>query len=375
MFVGAVLSVLIALQMVDRRDGTKRYLLAFMLTATLFQASHFVFFNYLKEVVPLFDSLFSYTLPAQFVLFYFYIHSLTTSCSISLRKWLLLIPSVLCLVVVVGLYVAMDSAERSLFVNQFLYDNVQDSLSGLPLIQEIVHRGVMLVFMLQTVPIAYITFQRIKSYNAMLLAHYSNTEDKKVKFVYPPFLFLFFVFIVSLFCLFVEHLVFLDHPWLVYLISIVYACILLELGGHGLARNFFFHDMEQEEAQEDDEAEVDVPVEMDGTQLKQRVLHAVKKEQLFLQPNLKISDLARYLHTNRNYIYNVVNVEMGLSFSELVNRERVEYAVALMKEYPDMLLGDIAVKSGFSSNVSFYRNFKKFKGLSPKEYLQQLGKD
>ena len=39
-----------------------------------------------------------------------------------------------------------------------------------------------------------------------------------------------------------------------------------------------------------------------------------------------------------------------------------------MKQNPAMLLGEVAVKSGFSSTVSFYRAFKKYIGCAPKEW-------
>jgi YesN/AraC family two-component response regulator len=102
--------------------------------------------------------------------------------------------------------------------------------------------------------------------------------------------------------------------------------------------------------------------------LRQRIEKLMHDEQLYLQPNLKISDLAQQLGSNRNYIYNAINVEMGLSFSDYVNGMRVEHAQQLMRQQPDLLLSEVAVNSGFSSTVSFYRAFKKFAGCAPKDW-------
>ena len=192
--------------------------------------------------------------------------------------------------------------------------------------------------------------------------------------VFPPLFFIFFVFIVALTCLFVSKFVFVHNNGIIYSVSIAFSLLLLLIGDHALERRFSFLDMAREEAQEEVQQPAAEP-QVDETVLRKRVVHAIKTEKLFLQPNLKISDLARHLHTNRSYIYNVVNVEMGISFAELVNRERVAFAVELMRQQPSLLLADVAVRSGFSSNVSFYRNFKKYQNCSPKEFLQQLNPD
>ena len=72
------------------------------------------------------------------------------------------------------------------------------------------------------------------------------------------------------------------------------------------------------------------------------------EKMLFLQPNLKINDLAHMLNTNRNYIYNAINQGIGLSFAEYVNKKRIEYAVRLIDQNREILLTDVAIKSGFA---------------------------
>jgi AraC-like DNA-binding protein len=95
------------------------------------------------------------------------------------------------------------------------------------------------------------------------------------------------------------------------------------------------------------------------------------EKRLFLQPNLKINDLAMMLNTNRNYIYNAINGEIGFSFSDYINQKRIEHAINLIDHNPNMLLTDVATKSGFSSASSFYRNFKTITGCSPSDYQKK----
>lgn len=57
-----------------------------------------------------------------------------------------------------------------------------------------------------------------------------------------------------------------------------------------------------------------------------------------------------------------------MSFSEYINRKRIEHATRLIEQNPNLLLADIATMSGFSSISAFYRNFKLYKHCSPSEY-------
>ncbi len=59
-----------------------------------------------------------------------------------------------------------------------------------------------------------------------------------------------------------------------------------------------------------------------------------------------------------------------LLLDDYVNSLRVEYACELMQRDPSLSIPRVAEQSGFASDVSFYRNFKLFKGGSPKDYFK-----
>jgi transcriptional regulator GlxA family with amidase domain len=63
---------------------------------------------------------------------------------------------------------------------------------------------------------------------------------------------------------------------------------------------------------------------------------------------------------------------MGVSFTEYVNRMRIEYATMLINQHPDKSLTEVAEQAGFSGASSFYRNFRQFKGMGPREYQNNL---
>lgn len=76
--------------------------------------------------------------------------------------------------------------------------------------------------------------------------------------------------------------------------------------------------------------------------------------------DLKLDDVVTLLFTNRTYLLNAIKSELGISFSEYVNRKRIDHAMRLQKNDPDILRQELAIRSGYNSVSSFYRNLKKY---------------
>ncbi len=106
-------------------------------------------------------------------------------------------------------------------------------------------------------------------------------------------------------------------------------------------------------------------------QLTEQLSQIIEQEELFKQPDLRVTDIAARLATNRTYISAIIKSLSGDSFSNLINGYRVRYAQKLIREHPEMSVTDIAAESGFSSRSAFYRNFKAVTGLNPAEWKKQ----
>ena len=110
--------------------------------------------------------------------------------------------------------------------------------------------------------------------------------------------------------------------------------------------------------------------------LAEKLEAVMRKEKPYTNPNLKIADLAvaigtsahtlSYLfnqHLNRNY-YDYINDYRIVEFKHLVNKD----------EYARYTLSALAELCGFSSRASFFRSFKKAAGITPNEYIKNIGK-
>lgn len=98
-----------------------------------------------------------------------------------------------------------------------------------------------------------------------------------------------------------------------------------------------------------------------------------EQKQIYLRQGLRIDDIARECMTNRTYVSNCINEYYGQSFTSIVNSFRVEYAKELIKQYGNTRkLSSICEEAGFTDEVSFIRNFKKFTGKTPSEWGSRM---
>ena len=78
--------------------------------------------------------------------------------------------------------------------------------------------------------------------------------------------------------------------------------------------------------------------------------------------------MAAALGTNTRYISAAINAK-GTSFVDFINGYRIRYAMDRLRSNRPLTLADVADESGFTSDVSFFRNFKKVTGLTPTQWL------
>ena len=105
--------------------------------------------------------------------------------------------------------------------------------------------------------------------------------------------------------------------------------------------------------------------------LAARIANLFKTREIFLKPNLKLSDVAREIGSNRTYVSNYFNRDAATTFYDYVNTYRVDYACNLLAT-TETSIQEVADKSGFSSASVFARVFVKHKGCTPSAYRSSL---
>ena len=102
--------------------------------------------------------------------------------------------------------------------------------------------------------------------------------------------------------------------------------------------------------------------------LMEQISALIEEKELYRRKNLRITDVATELATNKTYVSAMLNNMSGESFTSMITRYRVSYAQKLLREHPEMLLDEVSDESGFSSRTSFFRNFKAVTGMTPQEW-------
>ncbi len=104
--------------------------------------------------------------------------------------------------------------------------------------------------------------------------------------------------------------------------------------------------------------------------LMARITALMEEQEYYRRKGLTLNDVAQALGTNTNYVSKCINASTGGSFTDFVNGYRVRYAQALLRNHPEALLSDVWDQAGFSSDASFFRNFKALTGMTPAQWIQ-----
>ena len=99
----------------------------------------------------------------------------------------------------------------------------------------------------------------------------------------------------------------------------------------------------------------------------------MEKEQLYLDPNLKIRDISSRLGIPRKTLSRLLNDVMGENFKHFVNRYRIETAKRLLADpgNREFVLLKLVYDAGFNSKSVFNAAFREHTGMTPTEFRKK----
>ncbi len=350
-------TVYIALELRNKELRELPALLNYMIAATVLYAGHFAFFNH-ASFISVTDTLYLTANLAVYPLYLIYILRLTGRN----RPYhdLLLLPTAIGAIACGITYSLMSTEETNQFVYIYLYHNHTEGLAGLALTQAWIHIICRLVFAIEVIMTVVIGFHLIRRYDYQVDQFYADTDDKSMHSIRTILLIVLIASVMSLIASIIGRYRFMDSQWFLAFPSLGFTILLYSIAYVGLHRHFSYRDLLTEQAVIDDEMLENKRMPAQES-LTERIDQLMKDKQVFLQPNFKLENLAQQLQTNRTYVYQAINQQMGMTFNELINRQRVIYAKELMEKHPELSMNDVAIRSGFASLSSFYRNLKKYR--------------
>lgn len=109
--------------------------------------------------------------------------------------------------------------------------------------------------------------------------------------------------------------------------------------------------------------------------IKIKLEACMDSDKMYLNPNLKLQDVANSIGCNAGELSQVLNLYLNINFTDYINQYRVEEFMLRVQDKSALkyTLASLSEQCGFSSRTSFFRSFKKLKGKSPAEYIKEKG--
>lgn len=230
----------------------------------------------------------------------------------------------------------------------------------------------LLLFAFQIVGVCYLGIRKLKAFDAELQMVYADTEKRDTSAVHHMLIAIIIVSVLAGIANSIGKQFFGTSLWLLVFISLSFSILLFSLSYICFNRNFTIENLHIDESSEETEAQETVTNE-DIETIGRKIEQVMVEQRYFTKKDLKISDLVAEVGSNRTYISNYINRTYHCSFSDMINKLRIEYAQQLIKSSAKgTKITQIADESGFASEQSFYRNFKKFVGMTPTEWQKEL---
>ena len=373
MMVCAFWSIVLLLDWFAAHDKLRLWLWQFMVVAMLLYVGHAVFFNHYTTIVPFTNTLYCACNLLVFPLYHLYIKGLSVPHYLDNRKqqWrdrcILFLPALIISFIVGILYLMMSSTERSDFIETYLYHNEFSGLKGTTFLQAVVHQIAKLCFAIQVIIIFILGFRNLRQYKRFIDNTYADTENKRLEKVQIILI----LFIVGVFLAFVSNIIgrwrFMDDTSLLAIPSLFFSILLFMIGYIGSRTMFSISNVNDKEFSSPSPNMSGNDNEQTVSSFTVSLEQLMNKQQLYLRHDLKISDVALLLGSNRTYIQRSIMELSGESFTKYINRKRIEHAIELQKNHPEYNIETIATQSGYTHLGTFYRNYKIVTGKTPRK--------
>ena len=85
----------------------------------------------------------------------------------------------------------------------------------------------------------------------------------------------------------------------------------------------------------------------------------------FTDNTLSLTAVAKHFYLSPSYLTKIIKDKTSLSFTDYLNRLRIDLAETLIQDNPSMTFSEVAQRCGYSSQHYFSRAFKNYTSLTP----------
>ena len=111
---------------------------------------------------------------------------------------------------------------------------------------------------------------------------------------------------------------------------------------------------------------------MEDARIIYSIMVLFEKEKLYLNPEVKLIDIARRIGTNKTYLSRALNTRLSKNFCQFVNHYRIREACMMFLKDPGLDIRPLAEQCGFSSQSNFSIVFKYNTGFTPGDWARMI---
>ncbi|MFH6991139.1 GyrI-like domain-containing protein [Flavobacterium sp. FlaQc-48] len=108
--------------------------------------------------------------------------------------------------------------------------------------------------------------------------------------------------------------------------------------------------------------------------MKEDYIKRINNVLLFIDQNLdqelNLETIAKIGNYSPFHLHRIFKAITNETINEYITRKRIEKAASILLRKREITISELSLQYGFNSNSSFTRTFKKFYGISPKEFRQ-----
>ncbi len=208
----------------------------------------------------------------------------------------------------------------------------------------------------------------LERYDLLVESNYSDVEGRQMKDVRILLIAFVATSAISALANLLGRTFFASDDRLLLLVASIFTVMLFTLSYIGYNKEFSIKELSDETETTDNESP-----ESSEKEIGKLLDTLMRDEKLYLVNGLKLSDVASRIGSCRTNVSNYINHTKGESFSDYINRQRIDEAKSILGSNAEIKLYLLAEQLGFANEQSFYRNFKKFTGMTPVQWKHTLG--
>lgn len=106
--------------------------------------------------------------------------------------------------------------------------------------------------------------------------------------------------------------------------------------------------------------------------LKTKLQYLMDNEKTYLNPELKLIDLASKMGISAHMTSQLINQEFGEDFNRYINNYRIKDAISIFRKGKYGSISEVLFYVGFNNKTTFNRAFKKYTKKTPSEFIESL---